>query len=1411
MSILLKSALSEAVDALPVALKPAQVVPALKKAGVKDEEINISGIGVINYDRLPKDDKGRIASKYVKSSELMREDSFSLKEYGAGTDIKAKYPGIIPPKAVRADNQYRERIYKFSHPEQVVNGTSHFDEPNYLMHTRVYDDLIGDADTRVVAEIQSDLHQNNKADALNLSGTSGVYEARRTITQNALSLDKEPARLSDSTMYSLSKIDNMSYSDFEYILNDIRKDLEAQGNPDSSKITQRIDFMRRTGSSSAEIIQYFNRDKDKIAEDLFTDTYDALGRVFRSQAAEIPEEVLFERAGAITDKVLEVTPKLKQLVNDLDFTEALSGPITPENLRKTISAKMPREITNNIYLAEPLDMALRNFANMYNAGLMPKDALSGRMFESLVDGTVDELISKAAVVPAKVAPWETSWARKGLENEIMTAMAEGKQQIAIPIKSAVKQFDPTPAQMEELEQLSAAMRNDEIDLDSAAELIMQRFPMIDEDSLINGGLIDYMYDDADRFVQRARRHMPDETPLAGMHRSGGVQKWYETYVSPLAQKLAKQTNSEFKVENKDGIEYAVIKFGPDTKADFKLYSAGGGLAAYMAYQQGYSQDEVTAYMREQGFGEDEIAAANAQQAQIKAAKDSGYTDEEIQAFLESQQPKPVQEADVPVNAKGEPRTESMQLGTIEKQEAESRIKSGKVLPADELLADLQVIKPDMSSVTTRIGAFFGNQEMANAARATEEAAIENIKALGKARGIEFDWDGEEWTIMTEAGPQVVTPGFLRELAAAKGELVGGVGGAIGGARVGAAAFGSTPVTKAIGAGVGAGIGGIIGAVAGTELDYIYSSMKLQEDMSAEIAAHKALTAAEAAAYGEIVGVGLYKAGGALWRGAKRAKDFILDGNSEGARKALRETMFLSEDEISEVVERFEQLVDTKGMTQAQKEITAVATTLPGAEDLVRAASTIDSTASRSVARGIDNRAKQLQAEINAAGVDNTARVLKEDFTAYTNEVKKFYGDVKMQAATAPRAKYYKFNFDKTAIMPVLESLTDNISSPAVREKFLLRLNQARKYTDGRTFSDLLELRQVVNDFRFNNKIVNAKDFKAVDEVIQSIDARIEAGARFVMPKPQEWLDSFALARAKYSQMKGLEKNGLVKLLNRPGVTPDLVSNALLKHSNSIDGTYESVMAVLPKQMRELAEADMLNTLAKKYTAGEAGGMNAVQFPMLAEDLASRSFVSEHGRQMKEAITQLADTFKNDVMLSRHSGMMQVPQFQSYLTADPVVRAKYEIASTIFNKVKQSIPGSKASREIALVKLTAEFLEKPLNAKTVGALKEAAKDVVSVDEAILSVQREQAEAIARNMDSSGVKIPVYGTGNVLSSTGSGQAAMELPAHRIASPAMVKSVADAEGLTVDSKAALDSALKRYGFKAVQYGSDKVRLLK
>lgn len=1251
MTILLKSALKEAVDALPAALKPQQLKPALKKAGVKDEEIEMSGIGVLQPRLINKE--GKVYKKDLQANESMaRLDEFNTKEYRGGpfNDFPPRYSSVVPAGVEPVKQNYVERVYTFTHPEGVLSASNHFPDSDYLMHTRVYDDLIGDQETRVVAEIQSDLHQKNKA-------------------APAIVIPDEELEV-------------------------VRNSIEA--------------FRALPNKTEAEITS-------KLADFVYTEFDNTGVKISRQEAA---------------DKAAKI-------------------------------------------MANPEDTAM---------------------------------LREVFTAAPKVAAWETTWPRKGLENEVLNAIADGKSQIAIPIKTSVKQFEPAAAELEMLEDLSNRMRNDEIDFDSAAALIMQRFPRIDEDSLINGGLIDYMYDDADRFVQQVRRHMPEENPLSNMHRSSGVQKWYETYVGPLAQKLAKQTNSEFRTETKDGVEYAVIKFTPNTKADFKLYSTGGGLAMYMAYQQGYKEDEVTTYMREQGFTDEDIAKAKAQQAQIGEAKAQGYEDAEIQQFLEAKEPKAVVEAEKPEP----PKTAFEQP---EQEEAYKALTSETVLPADELIAALQVVRPNMATVTTRASAFTGNDEAIKVAQAAEEAAIKNISELAAQRGLDISWNGEDWVAETPDGPVVVTPGILQQMAAEKGELIGGTAGAIIGAEKGAAVGGSNPYAKAGGFVLGGLMGGMIGAAAGTQLDYLYQSMQLQEDMSAEIAMHKATTAQEAAVYGEVLGAAIAKPamwiGKAAWQLISRAKNMFIDGNTEGARKALRETMFLTDQQIDELIEQFEKSVDTTGMSRAQREISAVATMLPGGEDLVKAAASIDPQASRAVVKAIDDRAKQLAIEVDKVAEPTTARTLKQDLQLYQKDVKQFYEDVKQQAVSSPRAKYYKFDFDKTAVMPVLTNLRDGISDPTLREKFVNQLNNAKKFTKGRTFGDLIELRHVVNGFRFNKNIAKAKDYAALDQLIQSIDTRIEAGARFVMNNPTEWLANFATARSRYAEMMTLQRNALVKVVNRPGVTPEEVSNQMLKYSDAIDGTYEQVMHVLPKRMRELAEADMLKTLTKKYTVGDSGALQATQFPMLAEELNKRSFVSEDARAIKQAVIELADTFKNDVALARNVGFMQVPQFQSYLTADPVVRAKFAVASTVFNKMQEMVPGSKASNNIALIRNTAKFLETPLNAKSVAALKESAKDVVSLDESILAVQREQAEATAKSMDN-GTTIVLYGSGNTLSPTGSGTPAMRIPAHRIATPEIIKHLSNIEGVPVDNKE-MDEVLKRYAYKAVVYGSDKVRVLK
>lgn len=1245
--VLLGSALEEAVKKLPKALKPESVVPELKKLGVKDEELQMSGIGVLLPEYLAKeakDAKGRVSGDSVGNLVSYGRDDFFTTST-RGYELGMREPGYshVVPAGVDAPTQnYKERVYNFENRNNVKSGSTHFGDDNYLMHTRVWDDLIGDQDTRVIGEIQSDVHQ------------------------------------------------------------------KALTNPLPSR---------------AEVENLYNMAQNALLTSDATDVAERMSSVIYDRYTSIPEEHI--------ESIAEFL----------------------------VSSKSP-----------------------------------------------DEVI--AAFEPKKYdAPWRSSWARKGIENEIKQAIADGKQQIAIPIKNASEfKIEPTEDQISRTLAAAKFLEEHPLQTKTFKAMLKDIYPQLPENAIEYG--IENLYGATDDIAVRdflsaaAEKAGNHGNALESMYRGSGVQKWYETNIDSTVQKLAKQLGTESRIVNKGGVDYRVIdlaKPGTKEKADsaFKLYAGGGAVAYYMALQQGVGEEDLRQYMLDQGFTEADIQFAQENQSKVAQALNEGIPKEAIDEYL---QPEPQQTTNEPPPA--------LPTDSKEKQETFGKLLSGELLPADELLAAARVVKPNMSSVTTRTAAFFGRDESVKTAEAAELAMIKNIKELMSARGVIVDFQEGEWVIETPTGVEKVTPSWLQQIAAEKGEMVGSIAGGIAGAIKGGAVAPPTPWSKAAGVFLGGTAGAIAGGVVGTELDYVYQSMRIQEEMSAEIAAHKALTASEAAALGEVLGLGIYKFGGTIWRGAVRAKNYLLDGNTEGARKALRDVFFLSDDEVDEIVTRFEKLVDTKGMSAAQKEITAVTSTVPGADVLVKAASAIDPVASRAVVKSVTDRATQLL-KASKEGTTETARLLKQDLDSYVDDVKTFYGNVKQEAASNPRNKYYKFNLEGVAVKPVLESLAEKITDPAVREKFLLQMSSAQRYTDNRTFTDLIELRQLVNEFRFNKRISKAEDYQALDEVITNIDDKLEKGAKWLFGKDSDrWLKDFADARAMYAEMKTVQNNALYRLVNRPGVTPEAVSNAMLKYSDAIDGTYERVMSVLPKDMRRLAERDMISKLVDKYTVGQESGIRATQFPMLAKDLSTRSFVDEDSRQLVKAISDLGDTFRNDIRLSQSAGMIKIPEFQSYLTADPVVRAKFELASTIFNQIKQKIPGSKASREIALVKNAAKFLETPLNAKTVAQLKEEAKDFVSLDQQILAIQRQTGEALASEMDASGIKIKLYGSGKVLKTQGTG-AAMEIPAHRIASPEIARQAAITEGLSVDSKL-LDDVLKRYGFKAVQYGSDKVRLL-
>jgi len=584
--------------------------------------------------------------------------------------------------------------------------------------------------------------------------------------------------------------------------------------------------------------------------------------------------------------------------------------------------------------------------------------------------------------------------------------------------------------------------------------------------------------------------------------------------------------------------------------------------------------------------------------------------------------------------------------------------------------------------------------------------------------------------------------------------------------------------------------------------------KLQEDFESEAMAYRAFNAFEAAAIGEALGYPLIKGVGTSWNAIVKAKEAVMGGEAKAAYQSLKDTTFLSDDQITGIVQQLEKHATLEG-NKYEKGIKAVALTEPGMQDLVRAAGTSHPRASSATANIVQARAEDVLMQTAQLTDEQVPRMLAVDLQNYTGDVKDRYASVKAKATQSPKGLNFDWDFEELAIKPVMEQLEKKITDPATKEKFLLQMRRVNTLSESRNFGDLIELRQMTNDFLYNNRIVKADDKATLRSVVNNIDKAIEEGAPSVLEQPDKWLKDWSEARIDYTKMKQIEKTAMYRsIFTKDGVMrsvqPETVIKALGKYITSIDGSFEEIMTKLPIEGRKMYEGAVVDSLAQRFTAGIDKGAKAIHFPLLADELKKINFTSPNARATKKAIMELGETFKNDVWLAQTAGQVTIPKFQSYLTADPVVRAKFEVASGVFNFIKSKAPGD-ANRQLALVRATSKLLEKPLDAKNFKMLQEEVFDDANLSKQILEVQQEAARNRAKEVDVGTPKVNVY-SGGKLKGTGN---STKIPMHRILTLQQAKEIAETEALTLDSKA-LDAVLKQYGYTAILQGSDRVRML-
>jgi len=1486
----MKSKLKEVVDNIPdgTSIKQESLKNYLKDKQVKAEEIK--------YSQFKVDGKGKITKDEMVKQLDNREDKFKVEP------TRNRFKSYSMPNG-KVNPTYREKVLTYKNEPDKDNDylSPHFSNPNYLAHTRVYDDRLNGLRSRILQEIQSDLHQDAKK-------IGGYFEDGATKTQ--------------------------SLSDIEYYLKELRNKYETQ--EETAKLVGHQNFF-----SDHLWIEEFGKskmsEKDiKTANALFKAKKD-----LRNLQAEYVDK------GPLSDNWLKkgIERELVDAINDgmEQLSIPIKGPGTEHlvradgvqtwyetqvlNTAKRVANSANAEFTVTKELKKPLsDLKLSvermskeerldyadkligrwgTYSNLdtfddINAGNKfinefysdkTMDALDANDAEALVK-SMEEEIDKHYLTYANIKPASITEPVEKHIDRYESAASSMKVTEANIEKAATKNINKLNRLADLAEKdLMAQMKRDGYDTGGDFINIRDAADYVDSEHATLEGMmyykdfvsarddLDAMYSGDPEEINKVLNVVdPDHPKLSEVYSKQKEElldakrpvskQVYAKHTAKLARKRAdelitkiekdKNTFKELKgIEVVDGDYTELLKAARELPMDdayplidkikefqdmehlanknlnlskepivqnknveFYLYSspAAGGFAYYNAYKEGRSEEEIDEFMFMEGVTREEILEYKKAADAISKAKEGGATDEDINAFFDEEY-KAAETAEIKL-------PEYMTSDAVNrwatgnslspKTEALESLISEEAVSAKKLVAQMNTVFPTLTSNLTDVASYFGSEDARLRHDKARVSSRNKLIALMKNQyGIDLEWTPgkgqweEKWEFVNKNGDiEEITPGFWESLSEYTDETLGGIGGMIAGA---AATPPVLPVVGPLAKPIGGAIGGLVGAVVGSQLDYMRTAHELLVEHEAEAMLYKAMNAAEMAVVGEALGWGFIGAGRLTAKAYMHVKDLILDRNTNGAFEYLKETTGYSDEQLYELVDRLSQVMVVPGKNKKEQAMSAVSISETGMQDLSKAAGAVNPISTLNLTRFIDDRAKSVLKAAEDISTPNSSIRFMKDLYNYTGDVKDQYKKVKIRAANSPKANNFAFDYDSLAIDPILDKLESKILNPAVLDRFLLQAKRVRSMTNSRTFADLIELRQITNEFLFNGKITKYDDKATLRGVVDGIDGMIEQGAEQVLDDPKTWLDDWKVAKSDYSAMKKTEQTAMYRLMfdkkGKPkAVKPEAVTKAMTKYLTTLDGNFDLMLDKLPPQSRQMYEGAIIENLTNKFTVGYRSENQAVHFPALADELEKLSFKSPQAREMKDALLEMSELFKNDLPLAMTSANFRPQPFQSYLTADPFVRAKFALASEVFNYVGTLAPSDK-SKSNALIHKTAKLLEKPLNAKLANELIEEFRQDPDMLKMISTMQRDAAWARAKGRDTVMPIVHIFEGGKY---KGVGEPVTKIGRHRIASEEVVKQIADSEAVSVGSKT-LDRILKQHGYAAIENGTDRVRLLK
>jgi hypothetical protein len=599
-----------------------------------------------------------------------------------------------------------------------------------------------------------------------------------------------------------------------------------------------------------------------------------------------------------------------------------------------------------------------------------------------------------------------------------------------------------------------------------------------------------------------------------------------------------------------------------------------------------------------------------------------------------------------------------------------------------------------------------------------------------------------------------------------GTIAGGAniaGGITAGTLAFRAAPGPVPLKMAASVLAGAAVGAL-----GQGVDSFRNTLLLKEKLDVELMHSQMVETGMFDLVAGIIGETTFKLGAKTIGGVYNTLKSLTTKNGAAAQKLLHDMYNIDEAQAKALVESYEKKIGLRSSYSSKRdqELQILSQTNPDNENLVALAAKVNPAGGLKVAKSISERADDVISTSKAFSADNRiGGILADELNNYKIAVKENFGSVRQEAVDVLDNTDYTFDYNKTGLDPLLESMQSGIGDQYQEMAFSRLLNQAKQIgstrnTDTpqlvdvtgapistttpdiklRQFSDLLDLRKMVNGVKSNKSLKTLSSEKAVDSVVKSIDVEIEKAVKAAMDNGEEWLVKWKNTNVNYSEMLKLNDNVLHNTLVASAKDPKQIMKILTSHINDSDGTFVDVLNKLPPKILELTENTIIDfyVQGKQVAKGVPGGFRAINFNQLAENIKDIPFKSKSARDHRDAIMQQALVFKNDVHTSAAARQVSIAKFDAILGSDPVVRTKIATMRAAYNYGRQFFPG-RAGESAALVMKMAKVMDNPLSHKNTKELIAAMPKDTDLPKTLKQLQQAYVKDGER---STGAYIEVY---------------------------------------------------------------------